>query len=326
MTLIELLIVIAIIGILIQLTLPAIEASREAARQAQCQNNLRQLAVAAQTHVGVHKHFPTGGWTHVWVADPNRGFGKKQPGGWCYNLLPYVEQGNLHDMGQGLSDAERRKIGAIMFGTPVEVFTCPSRRLALPWPFIRSDTLINIDDTSKAGRSDYAANMGNGMPFDQRARGPTSLEEGDQWSDGMDREKQWVATKHNGVVCQRSQITPAMVEDGLSKTYLFGEKFLDPAHYKTGASNGDDNSLYVGFDRDNARSGNIRHPPMQDKNVPIVWLPEGDDELVTDWNFGSAHTSGFHMAMCDGSVQKISYDIDPQVHSASSGRNDNEVR
>ena len=265
-------------------------------------------------------------WTHVWVADPNRGFSKKQPGGWCYNLLPYLEQTNLHDMGQGLPDAERRKQGAVMFGTPVEVFTCPSRRQALPWPFIRSDTLVNIDDTSRAGRSDYAANMGNDLPSDQQARGPKTLEEGDQWKDGKDKDKEWIATKHNGVIYQRSQIAPQMIEDGLSKTYLLGEKFLDPAQYETGASNGDDHSLYVGFDRDNARSGNIKHPPMKDQNVPIVWLPEGDDELVTDWNFGSTHPTGLHMGMCDGSVQKISYDIDPQVHSASAGRNDNEVR
>jgi type II secretory pathway pseudopilin PulG len=73
MTLAELLIVIAIIGLLIQLLLPAIQASRDAARKAQCQNNLKQLGVAAQLHVDAHKYFPSGGWSGNYLADPHRG-------------------------------------------------------------------------------------------------------------------------------------------------------------------------------------------------------------------------------------------------------------
>jgi prepilin-type N-terminal cleavage/methylation domain-containing protein len=325
LSLIELLIVIAIISLLLQIALPAIEMSREAARQTHCQNNLRQLGVAAHVHLDTHNHFPSGGWTHHWVGDPARGFGKGQPGGWCYNLLPYLEEGALHDLGLGLSDAERLRMGSLMFATPVAVFTCPSRRLSRPWPFIRFDTLINVDDTAKAGRSDYAANIGNLMPSDQGALGPPSLEEADKWQDGSDRENQWVASSHNGIVYQRSEVTPAKIEDGLSKTCLFGEKFMDPAHYKTGASYGDDQSLYLGFDRDNARSGNVLHPPLQDKHVELIWLPEGDDESVTDWNFGSAHPTGYHIVLCDGSVRRIDYDIQIVVSSLLSGRNDKAV-
>jgi prepilin-type N-terminal cleavage/methylation domain-containing protein len=319
LSLIELLIVLAIIALLVQLVLPAIEASRESARQTACQNNLRQLAIAAQLHESAHGHLPSGGWMHTWVGDPNRGFGKSQPGGWSYNLLPFLEQQSLHDLGKGVSEAARRSAGAQMFATPVPVFVCPSRRLARAWPFTRSDTLVNIDKVDKAGRSDYAANIGNLTPLDQGPTGPTTYEEADRWLEGTDPEREWIARRHNGVVYQRSDVRLSQITDGLSKTYLLGEKFLDPAKYKGEFTHGDDQSLYIGFDRDNTRSANRLHPPLRDKKVPVVWLEE-DSELVTDWNFGSAHPTALHMAYCDGSVKPVTYDVSIDVHSEAGSR------
>lgn len=317
-TLIELLLVIAILSLLIQLLLPGIMAAREAARRTTCKNNLRQIAVAAQHHLDIHKHFPTGGWTSVWVGAPDRGFGKNQPGGWNYNLLPYLEQQALHNMGKGLSDVEKHAAGALMFATPVEVFVCSSRRPASPWPFDR--ILFNVDDVELAGRSDYAVNIGNLVPMDHPGPGPRTYEDAEKWPIGTDRLKEWVATYHNGIVHQRSEVTAAMVTDGLSNTFFAGEKFLSPAHYETGTSNGDDQSLYVGFDRDNARSTNVLHPPVRDVYAQSFHLVFGDDELILDWNFGSAHPTAFNMVMCDGSVQSLSYDVDSHVFVAQGSR------
>ena len=98
-TLVELLVVITIIGILIALLLPAVQAAREAARRVQCTNNVKQLAIGLLAHEEHFKFFPSGGWSWEWSGDPDRGTGRDQPGNWIYAILPYIEQQPLHDLG-----------------------------------------------------------------------------------------------------------------------------------------------------------------------------------------------------------------------------------
>src|SRR5262249_40744593 len=86
-TLVELLVVIAIIGILVALLLPAIQAAREAARRAQCVNNMKQLGVAMQNYHDVRKKLPLGSWSCCW-------------GTWQMYILPYIEEQQLFDMYQ----------------------------------------------------------------------------------------------------------------------------------------------------------------------------------------------------------------------------------
>src|SRR5271169_413756 len=100
-TLVELLVVIAIIGILIGLLLPAINAAREAGRRMQCANNLKQLGLGCLHHESTTGWLPTGGWNWYWAGDPDRGFGRAQPGGWTYTVLPFIEFKSLYDLGAG---------------------------------------------------------------------------------------------------------------------------------------------------------------------------------------------------------------------------------
>ena len=84
-TLVELLVVIAIIGILVALLLPAIQAAREAARRAQCVNNLKQIGIALQNYHDTHKELPAGNYSCCW-------------GTWQMAILPFIEEQQLGDM------------------------------------------------------------------------------------------------------------------------------------------------------------------------------------------------------------------------------------
>ena len=89
-SLVELLVVIGIIGILVAILMPAVQAAREAGRRAQCANNVKQLAAATLNYVSAQGYFPSSGWGYRWVGDPDRGPGRNQPGSWMYSILPYI--------------------------------------------------------------------------------------------------------------------------------------------------------------------------------------------------------------------------------------------
>src|SRR5262245_57451163 len=145
-TLVELLVVIAIIGVLVALLLPAVQAAREAARRTQCSNQLRQLALAFHNHHGAHQHLPTGGWHFAWLGYPDYGYGKDQPGGWMYNILPFIEQQAIRDIGRGATGAAAKAATAKRVQSPFEGMTCPSRRRANVYPFLPSPTTYALSD------------------------------------------------------------------------------------------------------------------------------------------------------------------------------------
>ena len=98
------------------------------------------------------------------------------------------------------------------------------------------------------------------------------------------------------------------ITNGTSNTYLFGEKYLNPDNYATGSDPGDNEAMYVGFDNDINR--NTASVPLRDR-------PGYSNTFV----FGSMHLGGVNMSYCDGSVQAISYNIDPAVFKRAGNRN-----
>jgi prepilin-type N-terminal cleavage/methylation domain-containing protein/prepilin-type processing-associated H-X9-DG protein len=293
-TLVELLVVIAIIGLLVALLLPAIQATRETARQMECSNHLKQLSLACVHHEAAEKHFPTGGWlgAGLWIGDPDLGYGTKQPGGWTYNILPFMELKSLHDHGLGANATQKKTILADMAQTVLGVFYCPSRREPMLCPNTQAKTWVprNIDLILFGARTDYAAN--SGIPIEK------SVQEGSIILGGSE-----------GLIFVKSCIQVKDIRDGLSHTYLLGEKYLVSNHYMDGLSKGDNLPLFANCFFDWERGGDS--PPERDQ-------PGKDKTMI----FGSAHRAGLNMSFCDGSVRSTSYDIDPAVHKHLSIRND----
>ena len=98
-TLVELLVVVAIIGILMALLLPAVQAAREAARRSQCQNNMKQIGLGILNFESAHKKLPTGGegtdYTTNPAIPPTTKFSKKSP---FMLLLPFIEKTEVYNM------------------------------------------------------------------------------------------------------------------------------------------------------------------------------------------------------------------------------------
>jgi prepilin-type N-terminal cleavage/methylation domain-containing protein len=312
-TLVELLVVITIIGVLIALLLPAVQAAREAARRAQCQNNLKQLGLGFLQHEEMQKFYPSSGWDCVWVGDPLRGFGPDQPGGCLYNVLPYIEQQwlwALPDDGDALNiTSQQRTNAAVMCQTPLATMNCPSRRPPQVYPYTLNSYWDpkNSNVTTTVARNDYAGNAGSTMIGQEpNLIIPTLTTYADAATFA------WPTNKdYTGVTYFRSRVTVADISDGVSNTYMIGEKFLDPDLYSTGNGNADNHSQYQGFDRDINRWGGPDSPPLQD-------TPGIDYQF----NFGSAHSTGFYMTFCDGSTQLINYAIDLETHRRLSNRYD----
>ncbi|MDO4583821.1 MAG: DUF1559 domain-containing protein [Planctomycetia bacterium] len=322
-TLVELLVVIAIIGMLVGLLLPAVQQAREAARQMQCNNHLRQIALACLNHESTTQALPSGGWFCWYVGDPDRGFGPNQCGGWQYSLLPFLEQNALFQRGADgdpVAVPQSQKDGAQQCcETPLAIFGCPSRRAVKNYPLATSaswcSSMVNGNkDMDNASKGDYAANYGYGRMANGTRVGvtsgnsvsyqPTSMPS--TWSTSYDHANDVL----DGVIYRRSQTDFGMIRDGTTNTYLIGEKYLDTQYYET-ASDGNNESNYFGCTDDHQRGA--YYLPYQDRHG-----------MNNAGSFGSCHAGAFGMAMCDGSVQRLSYSIDAETHRNLAIRNDGE--
>ena len=335
LTLVELLVVIAIIAVLVALLLVGLQSAREAARRVQCGNNVRQIAVGCIAHIEAQGAFPTGGWGYAWVGDPDKGFDWKQPGGWIFNVLPYIEQQPLRDLQVGKTGAERAEAASRMIATPLPIFNCPSRRAAKAfrantalWHY-RSPLIGGATGDQKAAatpevaRTCYAINAGEtdsgnrapGGAVGTLGSGPANYQTGAA-ANYFRTEWEPRIARVTGVTSMTSRFSPASVRDGLSNTYLVGEKYIDSERYSDGVDNGDNENMYMGSNADIERYSGVGNewPPQQDLR---------GFANISCW--GSIHAGSFAMSLCDGSVRTISYDIDLPIHRRLANRKDGQV-
>ena len=277
----------------------AVQGVRERSRQLQCQNHLREIGLGLASFESTFKSFPSGGWGSNWAAIPELGYGPTQPAGWIYHVAPFVEINTFDIARHGLSN---------LLTTPQPLFSCPSRRSDELGRNARRWAPAGYSLVEGLARGDYA--MNGGQHFVPYGPGPPNIEAstGFEWP-SMD--------ENNGLCFQRSQIGIQEVTDGLTLTYLVGEKHLAKRDYFSGLDYGDNECMYSGDDRDLTRwSSNF---PLRDSQ--FVAFRE-----FSGLSFGGPHVAGFEMAFCDGSVRLVSFQIDIFVHEAMGGRDDGEAK
>jgi type II secretory pathway pseudopilin PulG len=225
-----LLVVIAIIGALVGLLLPAVQRGRESVRSATCQNQLRQIALAFQAHHEAQRMYPTGGneyWTPPNFSGGGPATGTQQDASWAYQILPYIEE--TAAWSPAGSDDLARQTAAIAATIPG--YFCPSRRG--PQTVTYSDPYYMEGRELTHGLLDYAASNFTG--------------DGIMVQSGSDR--------------RAPPRRATEVADGLSKTLFVGDKRLNLA--LLGEPQQDDNEGYTaGWDEDTVRRTDL--PPEPD--------------------------------------------------------------
>jgi prepilin-type N-terminal cleavage/methylation domain-containing protein len=307
-TLIELLVVIAIIGVLVALLLPAVQQAREAARRAQCKNNLKQLGLALHNYHDTSNTLPPGwisGNTSL-TATGCRGWG------WGTMILPNLDQGPLYQTLNSL--AGQNLVGTALgfnaflptfampnvLQTPLTMFRCPSDSGTATVAISSSTPLSNgytITSTPPAvttlfGRSNYAGVMGSRLMIGPPPTIPTS-------TNGF----------ANGAFSQNSKQKFRSFIDGLSNSFLVGERRTATrlsGHYVGG------DTIWAGIGDEVSFQGIALHVGdcsygngLNFKSTVVPTLTSS----IPYSGFSSPHPGGGHFLLGDGSVRFISETI-----------------
>jgi prepilin-type N-terminal cleavage/methylation domain-containing protein len=281
-TLIELLVVIAIIGVLVALLLPAVQSAREAGNRAKCQNNLKQLGLAAQEYHDSFNTFPSGWYCLAPTYDANGNLlsgdiNCATPGTPYQNymwsgltgMFLKLEQGNLYnEINFNLPPNDFSNVTATR--RTIEGFVCPSNR--------RPETTTTTGSIQKLGPSDYRGNMAAGMVIpDSSGPCPTS-----------DPTNPYCLIYDNGMMFQNSTVGMAEITDGSSNTCLIGETLSGNWSMAT--------------------SSVIRTNIDRTINKPIV---ANGINYYTYWM--SKHPGLVNFVNCDGSIRSVNNQINKLV-------------
>jgi len=314
-TLLELLVVIAIIATLIGLLLPAVQKAREAGNRITCANNLKQIGLAMHMYHDEHDKFPWAGknasqdplqWPAsnpvVAPANPSSRPADGLPPNWPRSANEWNNRGaNFAFWRDEYSwafqlvpvirpdmrglDTETRMTA--ISSQPISIYYCPSLRK-------RTTIGTNRLDYAMSAGATWAGTTGPAMP---------------------------AASVFDGVAMRSfcGRIRFSDVTDGLSNTLLVGEKNVALQDSTTfGNDYGGDNESWAnpGWDEDAIRSA---------ERIPWKNRVETVNRTGGDARFGSSHTSGFQVLLCDGSVGRVSYNVDLTVFRNLARRADGNV-
>ena len=340
-TLIELLVVIGILGILFALLLPAVQSSREASRQLDCKNRMRQLAIATHLHHDALGYFPSARYQPRPGDSSDTQCGDESPT-WLARVMPYIEQttlGNQWDFTKPWHQHSETLRNAMP-----DIFLCPTRRAGtnpLGWidlaytrsievvsttngrgkrlpcgcwvtgPVIVTTTNRDVTDFMKVSGAlcDYAGNHGDLEPGAEGQ--PTDFYFGGNGTGVIISVR---AKCKNGVpVASHDRVRMTGVSDGTSNTFLFGEKHINSEMLATYP---DDSPAYDGD-----------HLPASCRLAgPGLRLANGPRDLLADmFSFGSWHPAGANFALVDGSIRLFGPDTDTKLLGSLANRSDSRV-
>jgi len=302
-TLIELLVVISIIGVLVALLLPAVQAAREAARRAQCVNNLKQIGIALHGYHDQQNTFPPGYVSAFSPANDSPFTAQNDIGtGWAWGamILPQMEQGPLFNaINFNLSIHYKENDTASL--TKISSYLCPSDTTLLQVP-IRDQSNSTTVDT--AAGANYVGMYGVGEIGAAPGRG-------------------------TGIFFRNSRIGLTDITDGSSNTFMVGERSHNLS-YVTWTARSIGGWL---FTTSSFEGGTDTFQPGAEQCWTQVLGPIG----ISDGNrtpnnprahvedYWSLHPGGVNFLMGDGSVRLIKNTINPAPYRALATRAGNEV-
>ena len=330
-TLVELLVVIAIIGILVALLLPAIQAAREAARRAQCQSNMKNVALAVLNYESATQKYPVG-----FVPQPP----SVESWGWAVFVLPYLEQQSIYDRLRpspvfvqpvdGTRTGPRNLADVFVAGqsnpaeivplqTPLPVFRCPSDGTPALVPCDQGNGQCNVINPP-ARYMDTELFERSFLGMNSKALTPRFLPSAsnyvgnrgmiDAGCPGNGSPPNWKFDKaicdSNGVFFGDSEISSKKISDGTSKTFMIGErdKFCLAGTW-IGARNPENGSEI------HSSLWTVAHVA-----IPLNFPTSAAYESCAE-GFSSAHPGGGMFAFCDGSVRWIDDDISSDLANNS---------
>jgi len=312
-SLVELLVVVAVIAILAGLLLPAVQAGRESARRVTCQHNLRQLAVAVLHYESDSRRLPpaaivseainpttcSGCW-NPWAEAQLSSFapGTKQGSSWILAVLPFLEQAAISNRWNRSTNVLGN---AAVAQTDIPSLYCPSRRSGIRTD--RDDHKNLVTSGWRGGGTDYGGCYGRGDGFVNDTADDHRFADTDTPVVGSTGNRQGVFLPNAGRLL-------SAVTDGLTNTIMLGElQRLRPLAGGSGAA-----ATYNRTSQDGWAAGGAA-TLFVTATDPGHGNPGGMNNLFFE-SPGSEHAGGSFFAMADGSVQWLTEFIDAKDNNA----------